>query len=273
MSMERPRLQDLTAEEFNLLYPTTQLLVYSMGVKLVRFGGKGLCPPKAKKGKIMTLSKRSLSNLIWTAANTLVKFKSMATLTYGLDSPTTGKEAKAHLNRFLTGWKRDLGGFSYLWVMEFTANDRPHFHILTSICLDLQDDRLRSEFAWRWSRAVCGKSARWYCDLKTLQRVSLRERMFLVHRHPDSLKELWSDDGAIRYVTKYAAKLEQKEVPPQFADVGRFWGTSRDVAKSVKALYSVPIGSQDQLQDYLVGIGRDDLIDWEILPTKILAFN
>jgi hypothetical protein len=36
-------------------------------------------------------------------------------------------------------------------------------------------------------------------------------------------------DGAARYCLKYAYKCEQKAVPEQYRNVGRFWGCSRDV--------------------------------------------
>jgi len=32
--------------------------------------------------------------------------------------------------------------------------------------------------------------------------------------------------GICSYASKYAAKMEQKDVPPEFSNVGRFWGIS-----------------------------------------------
>ncbi|GAG62416.1 unnamed protein product, partial [marine sediment metagenome] len=36
-------------------------------------------------------------------------------------------------------------------------------------------------------------------------------------------------NGAARYAVKYASKMRQKRVPPDFRNVGRFWGHSDDV--------------------------------------------
>jgi hypothetical protein len=204
------------------------------------------------------------------AANTQVKFASMLTLTYGKEMPTNGAQVKGHWNRFITSWRHHIS-LSYIWVMEFTGKGVPHLHVLTTVDVSEYDKSDRLDVAHRWTRSVLGKRGAEYCDLSVYTERSLYAEMVSVHSHPDALKPLWSDDGAMKYIVSYAAKLEQKEVPVTFRDIGRMWGASRDVSASVRPLYQIPIASDDQLQKLLIEMGRDDLIDWDIIPSMVLT--
>jgi hypothetical protein len=84
---------------------------------------------------------------------------------------------------------------SIIWFLEFQKRGAPHFHFLAT-------DWLPKQFiALAWSR-ISG------ADLRACSRV---EGL----RHPEAA-------GA--YAAKYACKKDQKTVPPEYQDVGRFWG-------------------------------------------------
>jgi hypothetical protein len=65
----------------------------------------------------------------------------------------------------------------------------------------------------------------------------LSERWFKIVKSGDDKHRLagtrWENvrqqDGLKHYVTKYASKTYQKQVPETFQNVGRFWGVSRSI--------------------------------------------
>ena len=76
------------------------------------------------------------------------------------------------------------------------------------------------------------------------------------------------EDGAKKYVTKYATKTEQKTVPPNFKMVGRFWGCSRDIPSNGGQFVAA---SESKIRFLLAmrGVKQDT---WEFLP-KFIWFN
>lgn len=261
----------LRPEEYNSAYPILEVEVYQRGLVMVRKGPKQNKYRSGVRKPIDRLSKRALSNLIFLANNTKAKFQSFVTLTYGLQYPISGRETKSDLNRFLVNFRRVYPGESYIWVMEFQKRGAPHFHIMTTVPLSENPRKHRRAIAEMWVRAVLGKGDREYCDLATLQKVNLRARMMAVHEHESQIKELWSKDGAVWYIAKYATKLHQKEVPEQFRSVGRFWGCDLRISRSIKKLYSIPVASRDQLERILIDFGRDDAIEWDVCPKKLVT--
>lgn len=262
---------EMSPEEFNRLYPVVGVQLYKSGIRLVRVGGKASARPKRPRKAIVKMSTRSLSNLIWMAANTSAKFGSMLTLTYGKEYPVDGRQVKKHLNHFITTFRRRRGKFDYLWVMEFQGRGAPHLHVLTTLP-GPADGRDRATYAAVWTRTVLGSAQRPYSDLKSGHVVDLSQEMYRVHLHRSSYKELWSEDGALRYVAKYAAKLEQKTPPPEFLDTGRFWGASYEVSRGVRPIATIPIVNQSEVERVLIDIGRDDLLEWPIIPSKIVSY-
>lgn len=193
-------------------------------------GGKaGNFQGKQKQGE---LSRKSLAKLAFYAQNTEVKMNMFITLTYPKEFPKSGKEIKRHLNRFLA-WIRSTGdNISYLWFLEFQKRGAPHFHIITSA--DLLDRK--QDISQRWYDAVNSG------DMKHL-------------RAGTNIQKIRKVDGMARYVSKYAAKKEQKVLPPDFRDVGRFWGCSRDVKPEPKKTYNLKGMVGTELQEFMKGMG------------------
>jgi hypothetical protein len=137
----------------------------------------------------------------------LAEYDTMVTLTYPGFFSTDGVEVKNHLRRFLQEVRReymrrgkDVSMHSSFWFLEFQARGAPHFHIFTTWAPD------KDWVARTWYRIVNSE------DIRHLQAGTRTEYLSKGRA------------GTISYASKYAAKQEQKEVPPGFENVGRFWG-------------------------------------------------
>lgn len=192
----------------------TNLEIYQKDV-LVKTQRNGNGGGGGKKEEISELSEKSRKLLAFTANNTDVDFTHMITLTYPAEYPGDGKAIKTELDTFFKRCRRQYGDFSYLWFLEFQGRGAPHFHILLNVAV-------RPEWC----------SQAWYevhqsGDIKHLKAGTRCEA-------------LRSAEGGKRYAVKYATKTKQKAVPPNFRNVGRFWGCSRDVKpKQVGAVLNV----------------------------------
>lgn len=152
---------------------------------------------KMTRGVVAGFSKSSAKRLVFTA-NNAVGLKTILTVTYGDRYPTNGRTAKAHLfalrKRLLYRYPT-IGG---LWFMEFQTRGAVHFHLLVNQYVNYK------WLAAAWSEVVGDSSI---FDTATEARAI---------RKPAAV-------GA--YVAKYAAKEQQKQVPEDFTNPGRFWGT------------------------------------------------
>ena len=156
----------------------------------------------AKRSKIIKFSFRSAKRLRHVVRNSEDTWKTFITLTYPLNFPCNGKETKAHLNAFLQYLRRK--GIKYVWVLEFQLRGAPHYHIIASDCIP------KEELSERWYKIV-GSG-----DEKHL-------------RAGTGIDYIKSNSQLYGYLSNYVKKLEQKTPPEGFENVGRFWGTSRNL--------------------------------------------
>jgi hypothetical protein len=186
--------------------------VYKRDVVVVREGGNA-GHTAVPRGAITEFSYASRQRLAFVAANTNVRFRTMITLTYPKQFPNDGQKVKKDLRKFLTWLRRDTGGCSVLWFLEFQQRGAPHIHILADYIIPKDKpgrQGLRFRVSSAWYRFVDSK------DPKHLAAGTRTERIRKV-------------DGAARYAVKYALKMRQKRVPKEYQNVGRFWGCTRDV--------------------------------------------
>lgn len=258
----------LTPQEVNSLFPVCGVSVYKGGLVIHRSVNMEFF--RAKKlhvrGNVESLSKRSLSRLALLVSSSSIVFRSLLTLTYGQNFPVTGKECKFHLNKMLTYMKRCFGDFDYFWVMEFQSRGSPHFHIGLSI--PVSDVCQRETLAEIWSGIV--EEGNWpytvvkppYGKGNAAFGLNTRDAVLMQHRRKKTWENIRKQDGAKRYVIKYATKLKQKTVPKWFKQTGRFWGTSRSV--KAEAITELP-GSEAAIREMIAWLGRD-LKGFEVLP-------
>jgi hypothetical protein len=192
--------------------PVTGIEIYKNDVRVLRKGLPNDQTPH-ERGEIAVFTRASRKRLAFVAANTETKFRTMVTLTYPKVWPTDGRQVKRDLREFLSKMRRVSWGCDYLWFLEFQRRGAPHVHILTDYPLPQDQAELsayRKHLAWMW-----------YDIAKTGD-----QKHLLAGTRVERLR---SAEGGARYAVKYAAKMVQKIVPPEYRNVGRFWGHTKAV--------------------------------------------
>lgn len=186
-----------------------RLEVYPRSVRIVRpdSGNQQAIPPDRSTTKITGFSDKSRSRLRFAAVNAFPELISQFGLTYHEHWPTDGREAKCHLNAFLTYLRQLAPQVRYLWLLEFQKRNAPHFHLFLSIP---PDEDLRLKLSRAWVKITGGSPA-----------------AVKFHRHERNWIPWQINNG--NYLCKYLDKEAQKTVPEGYANFGRFWGNSRDL--------------------------------------------
>lgn len=130
-------------------------------------------------------------------ANFRQDFVGMLTLTYPDTYPKDGRIVKAHLRAFTERLRRAgcLKNDSFVWFLEFQQRGAPHFHLLLTGWIP------KSIASSAWAQVTGGNPL-------TCTRI----------------EALRSPEAAGAYARKYALKSDQKIVPDDYLNVGRFWG-------------------------------------------------
>lgn len=167
---------------------------------------------KAIKGysKKSRLNLRSeLNRVEWNAIDNSKVF--MITLTYeGI--PSDGRMVMDDLGAFrrrLDRWSDERGiDYGAVWIKEFQRRGSVHFHLLVVF-----SDLVRGDFRFHRDGLIKFVSRAWH-EITGSSDKGLRAgtRVEGVRR------------SAIGYMMRYMGKDYQKNVPPDFKNVGRFWG-------------------------------------------------
>lgn len=249
----------------NLYFPIVAVKVFEGGViKVEREAEKPRAKlvAKGKRKKITVLSKSSLNKLAFTASVNAGKFKSLLTLTYGIQYPLDGEKMKRDLNRFLVKFRREFPALEYLWFLEFQARGAPHVHLLLSVVPKGVDKRNMSVM-WCDAQKILSVP---YSRISDHRLFHVKQSVFEFHKSGQRVWEvLRSKDGAKKYVVKYAFKTEQKHVPVAYRNVGRFWGSSRTLSNPKGLRIEI---DEKSLRKYLDS--EDHRVkDWDVLPKFI----
>lgn len=275
----------LTPDQVNTCFPIHQIVIFSNGLEVRRKAAYPMTNhrPTPRKG-VYEMSKKSKMQLWHLVANCEVKFSSMLTLTWGdFFFPTEGREAKRQLELILNSFRKRFE-LRYIWFTEFTQKGRPHFHVLTTV---KPNDFDRHWLGQEWSRI----SVLNYC--KRLQKYPEKydlkipigqceefamweqEKSYKVHSHKKCWEDIRLEDGAMRYVFKYAQKETQKTVPIGFSNIGRFWGNSAGLKPEEIATLTVGKDvSLEEVQNMVKGhrVGELPLIPKFILEKDALNY-
>lgn len=181
--------------------------------------------PGGRRGVISEFSDAArdrLANRAWALTAEGYEPEVMITLTspanwrdvYAAEGVSGGRLLKGHLEAFRKRLGRFLEGhgissWSALWFLEFQRRGAPHIHLLVFGCT-LPEPVRRALRGWcgrAWSSIVGNPDPveRGKHQRAGTQVTRMRARHF-------------------GYAVKYATKMEQKTVPEDFSDVGRFWG-------------------------------------------------
>ncbi len=165
---------------------------------------------RAKRSKIIKFSWRSARRLRHLVRNSEDIWKAFITLTYPEEYPCNGRVTKRHLNAFLQFLRSR--GVKCVWVLEFQSRGAPHYHVIVSEFIP------KEEIAERWYRIVGSGDERHL-------------------RAGTGISTIRSKGELYGYLSSYIKKLDQKIPPEGFEDVGRFWGSSRNLL--IKDLYKM----------------------------------
>ena len=220
-----------------------------------------------RRGKIVELSSRARARMLFVAMTTSVEFRSMLTVTYPQEFPTSGQVVKGHLDAILKSLS-DRYGLSYFWFLEFqTKRGAPHIHILLTRPNVFSADR--QWFALRWAEIIGLALGRRYCSISDRREKDMWLQTLRVNTHPSTWQEIRDEGGARKYVAKYACKPEQKEVPERFHDVGRFFGYSVDVKARIRPLETFSMEA-DVIREVLADEGHK-ASEWDFLPKYLFG--
>lgn len=182
---------------------------------VIKIGSKGFLGSYGsggnKRGMIKEFSKKSRKRMIeWIQRNKIDKDTYRlycGTLTYE-GVPNNGKKVKEDLIKFWKLLKYHYPVRSLIWVLEFQKRGSPHFHFILVV-----------------DRKIVAKGFR---DIVYFRRGVAKIWNFVVKGSEKHLKAGTQLDlvkgNIVGYFAKYMKKLEQKEVPDDYNDVGRFWG-------------------------------------------------
>lgn len=185
----------------------------------------------AKRGKVTKFSDKSRANLLkYTRGIPKDRYKVFTTLTYK-NAPT---DAKNHLDRILKELEsaakesKNKKEFSALWCMEYQERGVIHFHVWSTHYID------KKELRKKWNRITKQDAANPSTDVRAWQAKS--------------------QSGLSSYVSKYAAKQEQKELPEELKETGagRWWGVRGDDSTPLKIKKRVTQNDYEKIQQEIV---------------------
>lgn len=265
---ERPDRKTIAAY-VNNLHPVSSVKLWSGGTaEVVRSGSTDNGVSGGVRSEIKMITRKSLARLLFVAREGNGQWRSMITLTYPAMFPDNGTKVKADLNRFLAWYRRKHAGM-YLWWLEFQRRGAPHIHMLSEVGEVSEVER--HYFSKAWVRAIKLGGVNNYWGLGKVEADMLAQETYYVHSRRVAWEDVRTEDGAVRYVTKYALKTYQKRVPEEFRDVGRFWGCSRAVTSGITPELEIEM-TDDELRAYLSGVGHRTA-EWDILPRYVFGFN
>lgn len=241
--------------------------LYASGLVVIRRHGGRVSPNGGERSNITKFTSKARAKMLATIINSEVKMMSMITLTYGIESPVSGKAAKEHLRRFLQELRRKYDA-EYFWFLEFQKRGSPHFHILCDVqCVDFMD---RLWLAGCWLRILSLSDERKYSRISDRSVRCLSDDMYAVAAHKKTWQDVNSKDGAVRYTAKYALKTQQKCVPKQYLNVGRFWGCSRGVRVGLDVSLEIRDISAPVIRELLTSEGHA-ASSFDYLPTYLFG--
>ena len=275
----------LTPEEIRRYFPIVGLEIYPNScARVLRYGGgnndqmaiylakeqqKPFIDNEPNKRRIKEMSKKSMASLVFVTQSTEIEFTSMLTLTYpvAMRSVLNEKIIKDNLNAVLamlrSRFNKDDNKLEYLWFMEFTKNDMPHFHVLLNVPAITPSTRWAITETWvkqLMTTASC-------MALNFEQQHVLQTKIARVILHRKSFELIRDTQGARKYVAKYATKREQKILPINWEFSGRFWGCSKGVSPEPEGV--IPM-TEEQLRGILSRYRSQEFMSrMEVVPKLI----
>jgi hypothetical protein len=177
------------------------LKIHEKSVEIKINTGKIVTGKSCFRGKVKGLSYKSVRKMRLLLEDTADLWQITVTLTYPGEFPLNGRKVKRDIDA-MNHWFKRQGVTDIFWTIEFQERGAPHVHCLLSSKVD------KKKLSAAWYKIV-GSG-----DLKHLEAGT-------------STGEIKDRDRLTTYVLGYHWKKDQKEVPENFQNVGRFWGCTR----------------------------------------------
>lgn len=174
------------------------------------------------RGAIVEWSKKSRSRCERHIRNVQEgSIKAFLTLTYPKVFTNDGKAVKRDLATMVKRLKR-MGVGTGIWFLEFQKRGAPHIH------------------AFLGQFPVCGAAAvarAWYEIVGSGDEKHLDWHLGKLSGRP-CVEIMRNQHAASYYAVKYAVKSDQKDVPKEYQNVGRFWGCWGGLRPSYRVYYA-----------------------------------
>lgn len=155
----------------------------------------------AVRNSITEFSYKSERRMRLLLEDTADLWQSYAVLTYPGSFPMDGKKVKRDIEAFKR-WCLRENVKDIFWGLEFQERGAPHINVLLSSWVD------KEQLSFAWYRIVGSGDERHL-------------------RAGTQISGIKNRDKVTTYVVGYQYKRQQKDVPEDFKNVGRFWGCTR----------------------------------------------
>jgi hypothetical protein len=180
-------------------------------------------PGAFARENIKGFSYKSERRMRMVLEDTIHLYSHFCVLTYPSDFPLDGKTVKRNLHALIQLLRRqDIK--DYFWGIEFQKRGAPHINILLPCAID--GDRLRK--AW-------------------FKIVGSGDENHLTYGA--SIEEIRDKSKLSTYIVGYQYKRQQKDVPVEFQNVGRFWGSTR--SSKASGMFTKRFSSIEALNEYI----------------------
>ena len=189
-----------------------ELQVYKTGGRIIFHR-----PSQKKSEKMISLNNANKKNIYEYTPRTAFRlgfhlselgnlYKYEITLTYPSEFPMDGLILRHHRKIMMQRLKR-YGVKEYTWCLEFQERDAPHIHILVDAWIP--KDKLKKA---------------WYKIVSSGDPKHLNQGVKISQINDITKTKI--------YMSSYAKKKDQKQVPEGYQNVGKFWSSNRSVKPS-----------------------------------------
>lgn len=183
------------------------------------------------RGKITEFSYKSARRFRMTLEDNADLAEWFTVLTYPKEFPADGRKVKRDIDVMARRLRRK-GCVKGIWGMEFQKRGAPHVNLITKYEIDK---------AWL--------SQAWYEVVGSGDPKHLKAGT--------GTAKVRSKDEAITYMLGYMGKRDQKDVPEEYQNVGRFWGYWGDLVTESTGTYTYRFESSDALESFLQPVVKE----------------
>lgn len=197
-------------------------------------------PPERDENDIKEFSKHSrrrLFSLITSLDYPEYGKPIFISATWHEDFPNSKHDLKTHLDKFHKRLRRNLPPFHIIWKLEYQKRGAPHFHFIL-FPLDnsksFQDNLIYKNIFTQWMELK-------ECNCKDCKLYSIKSKPINEFSH------------CMVYISKELGKVTQNE---QHHNLGRIWGSSRDMKIRIFREIEMPFEQYSQMLSRIISANK-----------------